>query len=264
MIVPQDICDYIVDIIAADTQTTQPWYRATPRWQLDAFSVCSLLCRNWLPRSSYHLFKKVVVFDEERFLRVVHESPRVALNVKILAFSYRTVGRNADRNLIDAIISRLPNLRSLSIDVEDSTNPPIFRSIVSRRELHRLRLDSMTVTSVLHHLYRFQSIDELVLRNIKQGGIDSHLDPQFKSLVVKDLMLISSMSASPTQLLDTLKTVVHPESIQRLALAGNLSSGYRLSMQYLGQSAISLALNLDDLVSAESTPYLLDPFQFSD
>lgn len=219
IVVPQDICDYIVDFVADDIPEAHPWYQPLPRSQRDAFATCSLLGRNWLPRSSYYLLGRAIVSDELRFLQRAQSSSRLTENVQNIAFAYSSLRRDVDPDVIETIISLLPRLQRLAFDMGDSTVPELPQPPRLRRSLNNLRIDTMSATSALYYLSRFESIDELYLCKVIHDGSSPLVVQDTNSLAVRDLTLVKSTgSSSAGQLIEAIHDLLAPKALQRLTI----------------------------------------------
>lgn len=183
--IPQDVCDCIIDMLAPDTAWTDEscmldflqsqggsnaynWFKAPPtrQWQTDALEACTLVCHDWLPHSSFHIFGKVIVIDENRFLRRVCDTPRIARNLRMLSFSSGSSSRGVEGDTVVKILSLLPNLQTLSMSVPSTLPSQTVTSTVPRH-LDKLRLDSMQWESARSYLSLFCAVNELYLRAIQ-------------------------------------------------------------------------------------------------
>jgi hypothetical protein len=243
--VPQELWDAIIDILASDTAPHHAWFRALPRWQTDTLAACTLVCRNWLPRSSQHLFGKVVVFDGERFLQFITSSHRIALNVQTLVFTYRSTRREFTSGTVQSVVSFVPNLHSLYINVEESPVPLQFLPSGTRHHLKQLRLESMSLLMAHHYLLLFREVDHLVLQRVTSRGIGAQ---ELRTLGAKSVGVVHlKMAFCDAEVLKDTEDLLVPGSIQRLNIRhfpGSSPSNFQESLRKVGRAITYLGLGM--------------------
>ena len=139
---PQEVVEDILDYLRTDSRSLH---------------ACSLVCKAWVPRSSYHLFRHILLTakDIPKFRTTAIKCPRICLNVAKLS----VVASQSRGDITDVVLS-LPHIQSLRVTCDWMTGITVrhTRRRIDHLELHHLR---PRVSTTL--LRAFTSIRKLVI-----------------------------------------------------------------------------------------------------
>jgi hypothetical protein len=234
-----------------------------------ALSACSLVCRQWCPRTRVHLFKSIVLGRETQgpnpILRSILETnPELGQYALHLAISCRI-----DRGTARWIINLLPlftRVRTVRVGVKVSTNPNVYVKVED--------VDPALVIA-LCTLIAQPSVGSVTLHSIARFPL-SHLIPQLYH--IKDLALLNcspedgdsqGLFALPPKRLSCASEFKEPNDRSHTIweLDGPSDDGPRESLRRLSlahsQSALEMLLNMPDIPLITLQEVEIDVFWWS-
>lgn len=173
---PQELIDYIIDIIALPPDGVDEWYTARPRTQRRALASCTLVCRDWLPRSSHYLLDRivisVVIMDSPDILRkTIRASPRLSKDVRTLIVttssladsrSFQVGSTPGEANIFD-MLQYLPRIKNVSIAecAYFKSSATVQPAPHSRATLSKIYLRSTSASTVASCLSLCPEVDRI-------------------------------------------------------------------------------------------------------
>ncbi|KAL4243226.1 hypothetical protein ABKN59_000941 [Abortiporus biennis] len=244
---PTEVCEQVMDKIAEDLLQTNIYFRDVNFSQLTS---CALVCRAWLPRSRYHMYRFIRIKNPEdlsMFRAITRQSscasPRF-LGIYPSEFPHPSGKHNETSPLNSSWISSIPiqissairQLEVLSISNVDmrNTHPKFNAALSVARTTEIIELCQLTFasfTGLIRTVSSFQNIRTLVLASIcispltTTGYSDNRhrqkpYDPFSRSLVpvLSDLMVVRIDPVVTNQLLTWLKDAFFLYELKRLVL----------------------------------------------
>ncbi|KAI0785977.1 hypothetical protein C8Q75DRAFT_773668 [Abortiporus biennis] len=244
---PTEVCEQVMDKIAEDLLQTNIYFRDVNFSQLTS---CALVCRAWLPRSRYHMYRFIRIKSPEdlsMFRAITQQSSCASLRflgIYPSEFPHPSGKHNETSPLNSSWISSIPiqissairQLEVLSISNVDmrNTHPKFNAALSVARTTEIIELCQLTFasfTGLIRTVSSFQKLRTLVLVGIcispltTTGYSDNRhrqkpYDPFSRSLVpvLSDLMVVRIDPVVTNQLLTWLKDAFFLYELKRLVL----------------------------------------------
>ena len=237
---PQEIVDHVIDQLENDRPRDKNNLKdSTSHHDPNALLACTLVCHNFLPRSSKHALASIKVLcppalcksggphsDTEigRLLSHAEVSPRLVSNVHTLCLAGRP-----DEVLIGQAVRRFTNLTLLrfrtensqlidAIDLEDQADL-VPSPLVGVHRIEQLVFERCYVRSILRFLSLFASVDKLrfdivwcIARDLPSGIFERLVCGRTQHLHVKHI----TIGTSDTRILHLIGPMLAPASLRTL------------------------------------------------
>lgn len=218
---PQELVENIIDELAS---LQLPLGEVTTLLSREALISCTLVCRNWLPRSSHFLFRKLSISTHEscaRFLSVLQGSSRLARYVRELSLK-DLPDTQEGAGALDALMSTLPNVRYLHLCLLPLARDAPLRCLSVSKHTGRYTLDTLSLSQdarcrrpfLPSYLRLFGHVGHLPLS--QTAGEVSGLAGETRFLRVGTVTVHSAHAS----VLRALGTLLEPSSLRKLVIVG--------------------------------------------
>lgn len=286
---PQEVCEQVLDQL--------------PRDDIETLRRCSLVCKDWLPRASTYLFRRLrwplchanqcdtTLAGREYFealLTLLSTTPRVRSHVKELLIGRHTCADGAEgrekRQLPFSLLFQILDLLShpqlihliyCGLDFDLSPETPYRKD---RLRLEEMRISDPNVSQICRLLPNFRHISKLHVTSFALRPVTALDIPTGSRVEVNELTLSGHMLEDS---LEGIRNLIDTSSLRRIALIGQslsmpvavmLNAASKLdALEYHVNPAVipsdlSLQLQLDSLTiwgTVDINPGLPAPFQLA-
>ena len=205
---PQEIVEHIIDQISPSPQPRAVENRET-------LQNCTLVRRNWLPRSSSCLFKCVAVSPKGVLKLLVHAqgSRRLQKYIRGIYIAHGTCVSVSPTQWLPGVFAVFTNIQHLRLryGVPEEAPDPFAMLHPRSQNLASLHLDDVVVSNLPACLRFFGNVGELVLHNVS-GDVTPVTKPPH--LLVRAI----SLEKSDPNCLSMLKAIVSPFMLTTLKI----------------------------------------------